>query len=122
MGHGGWDELAIAWRGTGGHASPEMDHPARAERLPELYRAILDAVSELEHQGQRLEARHIRLRATRAYATWDERAERRLTAILEDARRTIDPSARPERSRGRLRAWLAQRRRAGSSSLVQPST
>jgi hypothetical protein len=95
-----------------------MEGPrTRAERLPDLYRAILDAVSELERDGRRGPAMRARRRATRAYATWNERAERRLEAILEDARRDIAPDA----GRPGLRARLRLRGRAASRSLVRPT-
>lgn len=59
-----------------------------AEILPELYRAILDAVAGLEAVGERPRAARLRRDATAAYSrAWDERARRRLEALLRDATR-----------------------------------
>lgn len=59
-----------------------------AEILPDLYRAILDAVARLEADGQRSRAAQVRRRATAAYSrAWDERARRRLEALLREATR-----------------------------------
>ena len=49
-----------------------------AEVLPELYRAILDAVARLEAAGERPRAARLRRDATAAYSrAWDDRARRR---------------------------------------------
>jgi hypothetical protein len=76
-----------------------MDHgQTSAERLPELYRAILDAVGELERRGNRRDAARIRRAATRAYRVWDIRAEQRLARMRADIDRLIAGSdRRPER-------------------------
>lgn len=67
-----------------------------AEEMPALYRAILDRVAELEAAGQRAEAARVRRAATAAYSrAWDDRARRRLTALLRAA-------ARPTRLEHRL--------------------
>ena len=72
-----------------------------AEILPELYRAILDAVARLEAAGERPRAARIRRDATAAYSrAWDGRARRRLEALLRDAERPEVP-ARPRRGLGR---------------------
>ena len=98
-----------------------MDHPTLDERLPALYREILAAVTELEHRGRRAEALGARRRAAREYTTWDERAERRLLALLEDVRRRLQaPSTRDELP-ARLRSRLRRVARPGSGSAVQPS-
>jgi hypothetical protein len=95
-----------------------MDAPTLDERLPALYRRILDAVSELEARGLRAEALHARRRAARDYQTWDERSERRLLGLLAHLRQRLDGPPRGEGRAFRLRPRLG-RERAGSA--VQPS-
>jgi hypothetical protein len=58
----------------------------RAETLPELYRAVLAAATELDRRGDRRAGGRVRARAARAYADWDEAAQHRLERLLEDAR------------------------------------
>lgn len=99
-----------------------MDRPTLDERLPALYREILASVTELERLGRRAEALRARRRAAREYTTWDERAERRLLALLEDVRRRLRaPSDRDELSE-RLRSRLRRAARSRSGSAVQPSS
>lgn len=99
-----------------------MDRPTLDERLPALYREILVAVSELERRDRRAEALRARRRAAREYTTWDERAERRLLALLEDVRRRLRaPSDRDELS-ARLRSRLRRAAGSGSGSAVQTSS
>ena len=77
-----------------------------AEDLPELYRAILDRVADLERIGARRDAGLIRANATRVYSdAWDERARRRLLTLLARANRGL---AAPDRTRG----WTLRRRSA----------
>jgi hypothetical protein len=89
--------------------SPTVPVPAEpvstlAEDLPELYRAILDRVAELERIGARPIAGRIRADATRAYSdAWDESARRLLLGLLARADRSL---ATGERSRG----WTFRRR------------
>ena len=65
-----------------------MDPNSLAEELPALYRAILDRVAELEAEGRRPEAARVRTNATQIYSrAWDEKARRRLEALLERNRR-----------------------------------
>jgi hypothetical protein len=53
-----------------------------AESLPALYRAILDAVAELERRGRRTDAVRIRADAAAAYSTaWDDAGRRRLSQL-----------------------------------------
>ena len=60
--------------------------PTLAEDLPEIYRAILDRVAELERIGARRDAGRIRAAATRAYSdAWDESARRQLLGLLARA-------------------------------------
>ncbi len=83
--------------------------PTSAERLPELYRAILDAVVELERRGARSDAARARRAASRAYRVWDERAERRLLHLQIDIERAL---AGTDRRLGRtwsLRSHLPRR-------------
>ena len=69
-----------------------------AEDLPELYRAILDRVADLEGIGARREAGQIRASAPRVYSdAWDESARRQLLRLLARAQRGLSV---PERPRG----------------------
>jgi hypothetical protein len=59
-----------------------------SESLPVLYRAVLDAIGELEALGFRREAAQVRADATRAYSgAWNPAAARRLHALRERADR-----------------------------------
>lgn len=67
-----------------------------AEDLPEIYRAILDRVAELEQMGARGDAGRIRVAATRAYSdAWDESARRHLLGLLARAQRGLVVKERP---------------------------
>jgi len=80
--------------------------PSLAEDLPELYRAILERVAELERIGARREAGRVREAATKAYSeAWDEAARRDLNQLLARAARGIAASDRP-------RGWWIRRRSA----------
>ena len=69
-----------------------------AEDLPALYRAILDAVADLEAMDERPLAARIRRNATAAYSrAWDERARRRLLLLLRDAGQPADVHADRDR-------------------------
>jgi hypothetical protein len=75
-----------------------------AEDLPEIYRAILDRVADLERIGARPDAGRIRAAATRAYSdAWDESARRHLLGLLARAQRGLVISERP-------RGWSLRRR------------
>jgi hypothetical protein len=53
-----------------------------SEVLPGLYRAVLDAVAELEARNRRPDAARIRAEATRVYSrAWTADAARRLRAL-----------------------------------------
>ena len=70
--------------------------PSIAEDLPELYRAILERVAELERIGARREGGRVREDATRIYSeAWDETARRELSALLVRADREISAGERP---------------------------
>jgi hypothetical protein len=87
-------------------AVPELVEPIAtlAEDLPEIYRAILDRVADLERIGARRDAGRIREAATRAYSdAWDESARRNLLGLLARARRGLIASDRP-------RGWTLRRR------------
>ena len=78
-----------------------------AEDLPEIYRAILDRVADLEHLGSRRDAGRIRASATRAYSdAWDESARRHLLALLARAQRGLVVRE------GSPRGWTLRRRSA----------
>ena len=84
-----------------------METNSPAEDLPALYRAILDRVAEMELAGDRDRAARLRSEATDAYSrAWDERARRRLEALLRRSDRDPDPHP------GRIRRPVAPPRRA----------
>ncbi len=90
-----------------------MDPNSLAEELPSLYRAILDRVAELEVAGQRAEAARVRASATHIYSrAWDERARRRLTALLAQSHRPM--AGEPVRRGGQGR-FRGRRARSGSA-------
>jgi hypothetical protein len=67
-----------------------MEPNSPAEELPALYRAILDRVAVLEAAGERVQAAKLRTDATDAYSrAWDERARRRLEALLRRSERDV---------------------------------
>jgi hypothetical protein len=85
-------------------SAPAESVPTLAEDLPEIYRAILDRVADLERIGARGDAGRIRQRATRAYSdAWDESARRQLLRLLAHAQRGLVISERP-------RGWSLRRR------------
>jgi hypothetical protein len=89
-----------------------MDPNSLAEELPSLYRAILDRVAELEAAGHRTEAARMRSSATQIYSrAWDDRARRRLTALLARHTRPTQDQTVPRAGHGRFRG-----RRAGSGT------
>jgi hypothetical protein len=67
--------------------------PSRAERLPALYRSILEVIGELERRGDRAAAVRARAAATLAYRIWDDAAERRLTRLHSDLLRSTGMAA-----------------------------
>ncbi|MEO8470342.1 MAG: hypothetical protein ABI573_11835 [Chloroflexota bacterium] len=69
----------------------DVEGSSIAHTLPELYRAVLERASSLEHIGLRHEALLIRRSAVREYSrAWDERAYTRLTKIRVRAERVLD--------------------------------
>ncbi len=74
-----------------------MDSQPVSEILPGLYRAVLDAVADLEVRGRRREAAEVRAEATRVYSkAWNAAAARRLRALCVRAER-IRTASRPSR-------------------------
>ena len=60
-----------------------MEPKSASEELPDLYRAVLDRVAELEATRERDLANRVRAEATHIYSrAWDERARRELLALL----------------------------------------
>lgn len=67
-----------------------MEQLPVAEHLPRLYRAVLDAVADLEAHDRRRDAATIRAEATAAYSrAWNAAAERRLTSLQARAARIV---------------------------------
>jgi uncharacterized protein GlcG (DUF336 family) len=67
-----------------------MEQLPVSEVLPGLYRAVLDAVAELEAYGRRGDAATIRADATAAYSkAWDAAAERRLRSLRARADKIV---------------------------------
>ena len=67
-----------------------MEQQPIAETLPVLYRAVLDAVADLEACGLRPEAATIRADATEAYSgPWNPGAMRRLSSLRDRARKVL---------------------------------
>lgn len=72
-----------------------MSEPHVSEILPGLYRAVLDAVADLESRHRRREAAEIRAEATRVYSrAWTVDAARRLRGLRTRADRYADPRLR----------------------------
>jgi hypothetical protein len=72
-----------------------MDDRNPADDLPELYRAVLDALARLESAGDRNAAFDLRTRAHRTYATrWDEGGRRALQKIAREADARLAPGRR----------------------------
>ena len=87
-----------------------------AEVLPGLYRAVLDAVADLELRGHRRDAAAIRADATRAYSgAWNPAAARRMRILSARAARVIG-SRRP-RPRESLLSALGRRLNTGHTTL-----
>jgi hypothetical protein len=76
-----------------------MEPKTAAEELPELYRAVLDRVAELESSGRRDLANKVRAEATRIYSrSWNDTARRNLVALLR--RHSDSPLGEPTAGRG----------------------
>lgn len=87
----------------------DVEQQPIAEILPGLYRAVLDAVADLEARGHRHDAATIRMDATRAYSgAWNAATAHRLRVLTSRARRIVGSSRRPRR-RDSLRTSLGRR-------------
>ena len=83
-----------------------MEPKSASEELPELYRAVLDRVAQLEASRDRPLANRIRAEATHIYSrAWDERARRELLALLR-RNSTSDPGL-PATGRGLRRRTIS---------------
>lgn len=84
--------------GTSGCVDPALvEQQPVAEVLPGLYRAVLDAVADLEARGLRRDAAILRADATRAYSgAWTPAAAHRLMVLRARAARIV-ASRRPGR-------------------------
>ncbi|HEX8941444.1 MAG TPA: hypothetical protein VF763_14950 [Candidatus Limnocylindrales bacterium] len=82
--------------------------PSVAEALPALYRAVLDALADLERRGDRSVAVRLRVQAVTTYARpWDLDTFHRLEQVLERVRQA-DPGIPRElvaSSQRGLRPW-----------------
>jgi hypothetical protein len=88
--------------------APPVEQQAVAEVLPGLYRAVLDAVADLELRGHRRDAAAIRADATRAYSgPWNAAAARRLRILAARAARVV--ATRRPRRRESLLTTLGRR-------------
>lgn len=77
------------------HPSSPLTELPVAEILPGLYRAVLDAVADLESRNRRAEATAIRSEATRVYSrAWTPDAAKRLRALRARADRFAEARAR----------------------------
>ena len=77
-----------------------MDPKTAAEELPELYRALLDRIAQIDAAGQRSLGYRIRAEATRIYSrAWDDRARRGLEDLLRQSAEK-SPVRRAARIRG----------------------
>jgi len=94
-----------------------MDSVPVAEILPGLYRAVLDAVANLESHHQRAEAAVIRFEATRVYSrAWTPDAARRLESLLTRAGRIVTSS--PKTRYDTVLATLGRQAEAERRSVV----
>jgi hypothetical protein len=79
-------------------ASPRVN-----DAVPELYRAILLLVEELERSDGRVEAARIRREAINAYSrSWDPSQQRRLERLQARLRRALATRRQPQRGIFRL--------------------
>ena len=69
---------------------PFVEQQPVAEVLPGLYRAVLDAVADLELRGLRRDAAALRADATRAYSgSWNAAAAHRMRVLRARATRIV---------------------------------
>jgi hypothetical protein len=85
-----------------------MDPKTAAEELPELYRAILDRIAQIDAAGHRSLGYRIRTEATRIYSrAWDERARRGLEDLLRQSAEKTQVRQSPVRRTHRRSAPVA---------------
>ena len=85
-----------------------MDPKSAAEELPDLYRAVLDRIAQIDAAGQRSTGYRIRSEAIRIYSrAWDDRARRRLQELLRQAGDKEAVRSQPARGTSRRRAPVA---------------
>jgi hypothetical protein len=83
-----------------------MEPKSASEELPDLYRAVLDRVAELEASRERDQANRVRAEAIHIYSrAWDDRARRELLALLR-RNRSSDPGL-PASSRDMRRRTIS---------------
>lgn len=101
FGRGAADDFAIAATALRPDPVGTMEPGAQmAYELPLLYRKILDAIAALERAGQRGLAADLRRRAVATYSrSWDARAHRRLTEILQRCERVLIDAGDPRDAR-----------------------
>ena len=93
-----------------------MEQQPVAEVLPGLYRAVLDAVADLELRGYRRNAANLRSDATRAYSgAWDAATAHRMRVLLAWSTRIV--ASRRPRKRESLLAELGRRLNLERTSL-----
>ena len=85
-----------------------MDSKTAAEELPELYRALLDRIAQIDAAGHRQLAYRIRAKATQIYSrAWDERARRGLEELLRQTAEKSTARRQPLRGSHRRSAPVA---------------
>ena len=85
-----------------------MDPKTAAEELPELYRALLDRIAQIDAAGHRSLGYRIRAEATRIYSrAWDDRARRGLEELLRQSAEKSPARRQPLRGSHRRSAPVA---------------
>ena len=85
-----------------------MDPKTAAEELPELYRALLDRIAQIDAAGHRSVGYRIRAEATRIYSrAWDDRARRGLEELLRQSAEKSSARRQPLRGSPRRSAPVA---------------
>jgi hypothetical protein len=85
-----------------------MDPKTAAEELPELYRALLDRIAQIDAAGHRSVGYRIRAEATRIYSrAWDDRARRGLEDLLRQSAEKSPARRQPLRGSNRRSAPVA---------------
>jgi hypothetical protein len=85
-----------------------MDPKTAAEELPELYRALLDRIAQIDAAGHRSVGYRIRAEATRIYSrAWDDHARRGLEELLRQSAEKSSARRQPLRGSHRRSAPVA---------------